>query len=306
MVVAPVFPYAAGMERWLVSMVWMAVGAAACGPSPGGGDDAPASTGSSTGAVGTSGTSASDGVAGTTAGDVDTTSSGPADSTGTGDVPVASCNPVDVHGPYLESHVDSDWVAFEGCDEDSVYIERPGTEPIDTIDGFDKLGGFEIALLGVPGVASVGRGLCCSGSAACIVVSINRWSWSLPEMFDTIATTFGELGDVCFGLRVDLVGEEGPRCEPEDPECLPLPVCGDDPSFACCQAPAFDPDATRTPVGDDLSTGSCTHDGECLIFHTVCGDYMTPSGGGVDQCTDEISEAYCGCVDGACHWYEQG
>ena len=297
------------MDRWLV---WMALGAAACGPSLGDGDDgAPSSTDDTTGAANTSGVSASDGAVGTTADDDEDATSADgstdaADSTETGEIPTALCNPAELHGPFLELHAESDWAAFEGCEDDTVYLERPGIEPIDTVEGFDNVPDFEAALLAIPGVTGVGRGLCCDGSTVCIGVNINRWSYSLPVVFDTVHETFGELGDVCFGIRLNLTGAEGPRCEADDPECLPLPVCEGIKDSACCQAPPLDLEAPRIPVGDDLSTGTCTHDGDCLIFHTVCGDYMTPSGAGFNQCTDEIANAFCGCVDDACHWYEQG
>jgi len=293
--------------------VLLAFAIAACGPSLEDGGSEPASGDGSTGAATTSGALGSSG--GTETGDDGTSpdgSTGSVDSTSgegsseTGEVPTALCNPPDQHGAFLEFHESSDWAAFEGCDEDSIYFERPGVEPIDTVDGFDALNDAEVGLLGLPSVYGVGRGFCCDGSTMCLNVYAHRWTYSLPELFDGIDAAFGELGDVCFGIRVLLQGEEGPRCEADDPECLPLPVCEGFNDSECCEAPPLDLDAPRIPVGDDLSNGTCTHDGECLIFHTVCGDYMTPSKPGFNQCTDEIREAYCGCVDNACHWYEQG
>lgn len=162
-------------------------------------------------------------------------------------------------------------------------------------------------------IISSGVGLCCPDSGAedrCIVLRTNLPTFDLAETIARIDEVFPEEMR-CFGVRVELEGNTSPRCDADDPTCLPLPVCHGQPDEPCCQAPEYDPSAERIPVYEDNPYGEqlCEHDGECVVsigYGHGCVSWLEPPSAGVLGCTDEISEAYCGCVANECQWYDQG
>lgn len=228
--------------------------------------------------------------------------------TSSGPIVEELCIPAELHGLALESHPNG-WVAFEGCDGDSLILETAGAPPLLSADALEPVADqYLVPLFGLPGAQSTGLGLCCDfdESALCLRANINRWDLQLNESLAYVGELFAGLRGGCIGVRLELVGAEGPRCEVDDPQCLPVPVCDGVPKSACCDAPPFDPGAARLPVAPELSAGFCDGDGECLVHGVSCQDYMSPQGPVLESCTEAISNAFCGCVSGSCTWYEQG
>jgi hypothetical protein len=119
------------------------------------------------------------------------------------------------------------------------------------------------------------------------------------------------LADVRIGVDISLSGEVGPRCEPSDPACGPVPARKRDaapPDPASCVA-------GRVRLGgetdDDAPRGrTCAHDGECLIVgcDRECKRWdETPSLSWCDLVYEpNVSPpppTYCGCVAGHCDWF---
>ena len=217
------------------------------------------------------------------------------------------CLPVELHGPALEFHPGG-WVAFAGCDPEAVILQTEGAPPLLTSDVLSPVADtYGMSLFGMPGAQSTGVGRCCpDDDALCLVVDVNRWDLQITESLAYATELFASLEGACVGVRLNPVGAEGPRCEADDPSCVSEPVCADEPIEPCCNAPAYDPGAARTPIAPELSAGSCSHDGDCLVNGVRCADYMSPQLPAVSQCTDEISQAFCGCVANSCTWYDQG
>jgi hypothetical protein len=225
----------------------------------------------------------------------------------TGPVHPIGCYLADVHGPEVATHP-SGLVAYEGCGGD-YFIEHPGTTLVDTAQGVGEVREASTLWPGADGIIWLGIGSCCEGSdAACITIGVHAYAFSMEDWLETLTHAFPEAEGLCFGLRVRLEGYAEPRCEPADPECLPIPVCNGHPLRDCCNAPDYDPNKARIPVEPELSEGSCEHDGWCYTNAggVYCNSIEFPPGAGFTECTDEISEAFCGCVDDQCHWFELG
>lgn len=143
----------------------------------------------------------------------------------------------------------------------STGTSRPRGAEIRDATGSFLFGSFEVFASGI--------GACCPAQGfdnACIRLYANAATFDLEAALAWYAETFAD-DPHCFGLKFELEGNTEPRCEPDDPDCRPLAVCewhlSDE---ACCQAPAFDPEASRTPVYPDAVTDQpCTHDGDCVI-----------------------------------------
>lgn len=275
--------------RWLV-IAWsiLVVG---CGPSP-------TSTDGS-GSSGSSGASGSSGSSGSTAASA-------ADESGPGVAP--GCFPETGHGEFIAEHA-SGLRVYASC-SDAYFIEHPGDDLIATVEGVDAVRDASVSdLFEVPDVHSVGTGLCCG--EPCIDLTVQVYGFSLQTLLAVVAEAFPEAEGQCFGINVRFIGDDGPRCETTDPECLPVPVCNGfhDRDGLCCNAPDFDPAAARVPVGDAvLSGGACSHDGDCVLrgAGNHCKSWQTPDFVGLLDCYPDLSEAFCGCVDDACHWFNQG
>ena len=220
--------------------------------------------------------------------------------------------PDNVHGPALPEHDAPGYRVFEGCDG-GFFIEHSG-EPLavdaDTLREVREATGS--LLLGGAGVFGSGIGACCDEEGVgnlCIVLSANAATFELEAALAWSAETFAD-EPRCFGLKFELEGNTQPRCEPDYPDCGPVPVCQDHPAEAvCCQAPPYDPGATRTPVATDPVTDQpCGHDGDCVIGGAGgrCENWQQPPLPEVGSCDPALAESFCGCVQGQCQWYEQG
>ena len=179
--------------------------------------------------------------------------------------------PEQVRGAELPDEDIPGYRVYEGCDG-GFFVEHSGefvgadSETVVEIrEGADSL------LVGQMDIISTGVGACCEEQGfdnTCIVVTANVSTFDLDATMEWFAEEFAD-EDRCFGIKFELVGNEAPRCEEDDPECLPLPVCaGYEGSIdaECCQAPPFDPDADRIPIATDPVTDqACSHDGECVV-----------------------------------------
>ncbi len=283
-----------------------------CGP------DSVPSGGAGDGSAGDGGTAAAetDGLTATGGGPggADTHSADSADGTtadratsgdSSGDGPATrSCTTDAAHGAWLGDLDATGLTIYEGCAAGEYFVEHGGTTVLDSTADFDSLGDDAfVPLVGIEGVMSAGIGNCCEGSsAACVIVDVSVVSLTAATFFTELQAALPDSDD-CYGIVIMPAGLTGPRCEDDDPDCGPLPGGSCDPSV-----PPVVPGADRLPVAADLSSGACSHDGECIINGdgSLCTDWAEPPSVGLLQCHPEIDEAYCGCVDDQCHWYVQG
>lgn len=184
--------------------------------------------------------------------------------------------------------------AFEGCNERSYVFEHRGDEVVDA----------EVVLRKAGFVFDITVEPCCDDvGPSCLRVPIQAFEFSLEEAAATVAELFSEPAERCFGIRVDLIGFDAPRCDRDDALCLPEPYC--DPTFNE-DCPVYDPRADRTPVGEDYSTNAaCTQDGECIYNALRCKGWMEPYDEGSLGLELPLHDAFCGCVEDACQWFEQ-
>ena len=224
-----------------------------------------------------------------------------ADSTGSGDEPgpettggvIEACLPLEL-GEELATYGDR-LVAYEGCD-DRIVIERQGTDPSDP----KMLEEAMFGLFGIEGVVGFGSTPCCADAPTqCGNVVVHVPTVPLEDLLPLIDTALEELGDDCAGIVVEPYGLTGPRCEADDPNCLPMPCAFNS------KDTVYDPDGPRTPIGS--TEGECTHDGDCINPNAggpECTDwtvFVGPSLGG-EECP---AEAHCGCLEGSCGWFTQ-
>jgi hypothetical protein len=197
-----------------------------------------------------------------------------------------------VHGELL--YADGSVLAvYEGCEESQFFIEHVGQEVVGPASVLDD--NFVIGAYIEP---------CCGESGpACIRLESQAFDVSPARLVREFEDYFPQSVGDCFGIRIDLVGFDAPRCEATDPMCLPQPYCDRTFEEDC---PPYDPEAERIAVGEGYSTDApCTHDGECSYNNLECKGWMEPhqSGGILPELP--LHEAFCGCVDGGCHWFEQ-
>ncbi len=160
----------------------------------------------------------------------------------------------------------------------------------------------------MPGVSAGGVGWCENEQVA----DGGQHPWCIGVIVDVCAQTLGELtarlaaiampAGVAVGYRVQLAGSVGPRCEADDPQCVPQPY----------HLGTYDPSLKLRGLFESLRDGApaCRFDGECV-----------PSGGHVPTCHDwtqppraellilmtspTIDHMLCGCVEGHCQWFVQ-
>lgn len=136
-------------------------------------------------------------------GPVDT---GAADSEGSTAVP---CIPLAAHGDLIEDITFPGYVAYEGCEDESILLEHPGRVPMVTVDDVAVLrDGSELFPAFPPESAyhMVGTGLCCSGSdEACVFIGVHEDS-TMDEAIADVVEDLPNAGDLCFGIRLEYRG----------------------------------------------------------------------------------------------------
>jgi hypothetical protein len=164
-----------------------------------------------------------------------------------------------------------------------------------------------------------GLGACCSPLVAteAKVLCLKFWAAFCRAPMSTVVRSVDYvlrrhgLADVRVGVDVSLKGEVGPRCEPTDPSCGPLPDWQGDAALAQQTGCV----AGRVRVGrpdSEPQGGACAHDGECLIGARGCAErcvrWDEPASfeacAGVDFPNQHRRPPiYCGCVEGHCDWF---
>lgn len=273
---------------------------AACGPR--GDGEATAGSGATTGIatseVATSevATSASTTSDATTSDAATASGEGP----GSGEVMPPSCLPAELRGPWLATVAGLNLHA--GVDDGVFMIERPGAALLEP-DAVHALHGAIdwFPLFAIPGVITTGYGLCLAPPAGsphrCVRIGLSTHTTAVEALAVDLAALLDDADEGCFGLRVELIGLTEPRCEADDPECLPLPLCDE------C---TLDPEAPRIPALGPHE-GACEHDGECWLngCSSHCDAWTVP--GFIGPCSADAGECrHCGCVDGLCQWFTQG
>ena len=169
------------------------------------------------------------------------------------------------------------------------------------------------ALLAIDGVEMVGVGACCDGGdgkpfdpRGCVRVTVDQRSPAATRLAETVRKLHDGDGDGDGDVRVSVAQTyaRAPRCAPRDPGCGPLPYEG---------GGCLDADATRDwtrhvvdarAAGAETLAPPCANDGECVSCNTVCTDYTHRPTACTSELSNTLREAYCGCVDGACRWFE--
>ncbi len=163
------------------------------------------------------------------------------------------------------------------------------------------------ALVALDGVNAAGFGGCCAilggdGGAwfdtrGCVRVYLDQGTPAEKRLAETIAKLRDDDADV--RVSVTQSPPRVPRCSANDPACGPRPYEGE----GC-----VDLDATRSwsrrVIGLRETKSACTHDGECGACNAVCTDYVHRPFACTDEYATGLRDAYCGCVDGACRWFE--
>lgn len=183
---------------------------------------------------------------------------------------------------------------FEGCDERSYVFEHRGDEVVDS----------EVVLRNVGFILDASIEPCCEDDGpSCVRVAAQAFEFSPEQAATMLAELFAEPAEDCFGIRVDLIGLDAPRCDRNDALCLPEPYCN--PAFND-DCPVYAPSADRIPVGADYSTNAaCLQDGECTYNALACKGWMEPHQESFPAIELPLHDAFCGCVENACQWFEQ-
>lgn len=206
---------------------------------------------------------------------------------------------------FKPPYVARDGLAVVACEEDREWgVVLPGTKLADRASAAQFLDAHRAELHTLGGIVTSGVGSCCHGGEwqdpnSCIVVGTNACSHhadELIELFRGFQASSDETRDVGFQLLFEIQGWAGPRCEERE--------CGPEPYHAALGA---QPSATRTLLEPaERDDANCSHDGECVI--TGCGngcDHWTNTGrAGACEYRDDLKEAFCGCLDRRCVWFE--
>lgn len=155
-------------------------------------------------------------------------------------------------------------------------------------------------------VGAGGSGLCCIEDKVdpndfCVPFQLRLCTTALPAFIDKIRALQAQDTNVAnraMRVLVELQGLTGPRCEADAPDCGPIPY---DSKVGAT------PPEQRTPVHPVPADGkACTYDGECVA--NGCGnecDHWT-RGGAAGTCPylTELTNAFCGCVEERCAWFQ--
>jgi len=255
------------------------------------------------------------------------------------EIPEPSCFDPAPPGEYKTSVGCFDIFTFCSAQPSDHLLVKNGVNSELTSDDLRALkDSVEDAVMHLPYVNMFGIGItCCDGTtnAGCLCIHLMGNSGvtieQMAERLSAIEPFCSEPS--CFGVAVTIPVTTGPRCEPADPDCLPVPMCdpencpgGSRPDPGCCpECPPYDSGAERiVAIGDhpealvssDLEgleaplmeeDGECAHDGECVL--NGCGQYCSSYDDlrfiSTCECYPGLSPAYCGCVGGRCRWFYQ-
>lgn len=214
--------------------------------------------------------------------------------------------------PGIEQLPEVEGLRHVAADQEHVFLpERPGQDRLKA-DGVDVVAQRIKDKLGPQ--TSNGLGTCGSNRAhrafRCLRIAIPICEPWLEEVRRVAPVARAE----GLGLVVAIEGRTKPRCTAVEPNCGPLPYhepITDNPEDDRLWAGAFTlppgPEADRKTLRHDLSAGSCDHAGDCV--RAGCGNncdawYRPVYAAGCPGFL-ELTDAYCGCVEGRCAWFTQ-
>ena len=189
--------------------------------------------------------------------------------------------------------------------------ERPGRDRL-RADGADAVSARIQSTMGTP--KSYTLGMCRSESAYrgfnCVRLTVPICEPWLDEVRRLAPVAKREW----LGILVEIQGRTGPRCTPDEPHCGPLPYhqpikdgAQEERLWSGAFTLPLSPGVELHRLRDDLSTGTCTHAGDCV--RAGCGNHCDawyqPVHGASCPGFPELADAYCGCVESRCAWFSQ-
>lgn len=156
-----------------------------------------------------------------------------------------------------------------------------------------------------PHLRFVSHGLYCgNGTRFCLHLEENLCEGVVEHAFADLRAGLAaipSLAGMRLELRATLVGRLGPRCEPGDRTCSPIPYE---------RGTRYDPLGSRFGGAfASHSGGACEHDGDCVVIG--CGNhcFSWEHGGAHEAATCEgymfPQPIFCGCIEDQCQWFRQ-
>lgn len=187
--------------------------------------------------------------------------------------------------------------------EQEFGVVLPGGRPPTEALSLQFLEQHRQAIHAIDGVESSGYGVCCEGAWSspdvhCIVIGLRLCSTTASDLFEELTTLQGSSAasaGVALKVSVGLVGLLGARCKPE--ECGPVPYR---------ETNANAPPIERKLVEAPERAATCEHDGECVAAGcgNQCDHWSEVASFGTCEGRPELEEAFCGCVEQQCSWFE--
>lgn len=190
------------------------------------------------------------------------------------------------------------------CEKSGAHVFRLAGIPSTERELIDFKRGVRDDLFAISGLRAHGVGVCCSEmpGARCLSIFLDPCGPPIDEVVRRIAELKERDSAIAYRemlIRVDLT-HPGPRCQPDDASCGPLSI-----------GVPTDPDMDRFPIS--RPQGYCSHDGECAIGGCAegsCLSWREAARQWICALSSTSGEPpnmprACGCVAGACRWFEQ-
>jgi hypothetical protein len=188
--------------------------------------------------------------------------------------------------------------AVSGVDDDHLYLRREGralteAEGKATFSALRPTGlsTGSSALHSIHTCSDVPRASCLHFTLWLCQTSLDRLTGELDAALAQAGASDGELGVVVRALEA-----RGPKCKPDA-------TCPLDRHYGSPEG-TYDPKGARRALGD--GGGRCDRDNDCEGGHSnSCHAWYLS--GGVENLIyiSRPSPTFCGCIDGACTWFDQ-
>lgn len=187
--------------------------------------------------------------------------------------------------------------AVSALDETRLYLRREGRalsedEGKATFDALRPAGlsTASSALYSIHRCADIPRASCLRFTLWLCQTSLERFTAELDGALDHAGAPDGELGVV-----VEVLEARGPKCKPDT-------TCPLDRHYGSPEG-AYDEAAARRPLGG--GGGRCDRDNDCEGGHSnSCHAWYLRGGVETLIYISRPNPTFCGCIDGACTWFD--